>query len=198
MPPASVFEAGAPSFTAAPDLAAWLSATFIEPGSPLHNPEHDHLRSALIGCLWTTIPNVRQMQPVAAQAEKPFFQGGKWSKARQEQQMAGWFGALPDFVLTFDAHYAVECPDATWCALAEHELLHCAQDVNEFGGPKFKRDGSPVFALRGHDVEEFVSVVRRYGVGAAAGRTADLVAAAVAPPEIAAASIAACCGTCGR
>jgi len=47
-----------------------------------------------------------------------------------------------------------------------------------FGAPKFKKStGLPSFTLRGHDVEEFVGVVRRYGA-AAAGVQAMIDAAA--------------------
>jgi len=49
----------------------------------------------------------------------------------------------------------------------EHELYHIVQSVDEFGAPKFNRDtGMPTLTLRGHDVEEFVGVVRRYGARA--------------------------------
>lgn len=176
----------------APEVADWLQATFLEPDGPLYNPDHEHLRFALIGVLWTNAPNARQMRRVVGQAEMPQFKGGAWGKARQEQQMTEWFGLLPHFVLTFDALHAAEAGDAEWCALVEHELYHCAQAKDAFGAPKFRKDGSPAFALRGHDVEEFVGVVRRYGAGGAAA----LVEAANAEPEIAPAGIAQACGVC--
>ena len=68
---------------------------------------------------------------------------------------------------------------------------------DEFGAPKFNQQtGRPSFTMRGHDVEEFVGVVRRYGAEATGVRA--LVDAANAGPEIAAADIAQCCGTCLR
>ncbi|WP_420376855.1 putative metallopeptidase [Sinorhizobium medicae] len=48
--------------------------------------------------------------------------------------------------------------------------------------------------MRGHDVEDFVGVVRRYGADAAGVRA--IVDAANRPPEIARANIAHACGTC--
>nr|WP_271894430.1 putative metallopeptidase [Phyllobacterium sp. IY22] len=46
----------------------------------------------------------------------------------------------------------------------EHELYHAGQDRDSFGAPKFRKStGLPVFILRGHDIEEFIGVVRRYG-----------------------------------
>jgi hypothetical protein len=78
----------------------------------------------------------------------------------------------------------------------EHELYHIAQRTDEFGAPAFTQDGYPKLGLRGHDVEEFVGIVRRYGAGAGAGDTAKLVAAAQRDPEIGALNIAQACGTC--
>ena len=79
-------------------------------------------------------------------------------------------------------------------ALAEHEMYHCGQERDEFGAPKFRKSGLPAFAMRGHDVEQFVGVVRRYGAGAAG--VMAMVDAANRPPEIADIRIAQACGTC--
>lgn len=192
------FEPGTvpPDFIPAPDLANWAMASFVVDGAPLENPDHQHLRDAIIGCLWATIPNSRHMVQVVGQAERSQFQGGKWIKARQEQQMRDWFGELPDFILTFDAGYASVCDDGSFCALVEHELAHCGQALDKFGGPKFTRDGQPVYVLKGHDVEEFVCIVRRYGAGRGAGKTLDLVQAAMQRPSVTAAAITGACGTC--
>ncbi|WEX86485.1 putative metallopeptidase [Sinorhizobium garamanticum] len=54
--------------------------------------------------------------------------------------------------------------------------------------------GRPIFAIRGHDAEEFVGVVRRYGADAAAVRA--MVDAANQKPEIARVQIAHACDTC--
>lgn len=190
MPPADMrFE----EFRPAPELEAWARAVFIEDG-PLCNPDHEHLRQASIGCVWTTVENVRSMRRVVGQAElMPPMAMGKWQKARAVDQIAGWFDGLPDFMLTFDATAMREFDDASFCAVVEHELYHCAQ-LQEFGAPKFHLDGSPWFGMRGHDVEEFVGVVARYG--AAATQVGDMVRAANAGPLIAGASVAAACGTC--
>ena len=127
----------------------------------------------------------------------PRFMGAKWSKARQEQQITEWFGEMPDFLITLDANYAAQCDDVTFCAVVEHELYHCGQALNEFGAPKFNQTtGLPVYAIKGHDVEEFVGVVRRYGVGAAAGQTRALVEAANSAPEIGKAKVSGACGSC--
>lgn len=89
----------------------------------------------------------------------------------------------------------MECSDAEFCALIEHELYHASQERDAFGAPKFsKSTGKPVFTLRGHDIEEFVGVVRRYG--AEATHVKALVDAANAGPEIANVRISQACGTC--
>jgi hypothetical protein len=159
----------APTFIPAPELETWLRSTFIDEGSPLQNDDHFHLRLAGIGVLWTSVENSRQGRRVVGQAERgePAVLG-KWAKARAELQIVQWFGDLPDFILTFDASYAANCSGAQWCALCEHELSHCGVERDMYGAPKFKKStGLPAFTLRGHDVEEFVGVVRRYGAAAA-------------------------------
>ncbi len=188
------------AFAPAPELTAWIRDAYVTEGGPLYCSKHTHLDQAHIGCLWTNVQNARQGRRIVGQAEMPersLGRQGKWSKARQEQQMFQWFGMLPHFVLTFDAVYAEQCDDASFCALVDHELFHCAQDVDEFGAPKFSRDtGMPVFTIRGHDVEEFVDVVRRFGIQAAGESATDMVIAAAQKPEIAEARLGQACGTC--
>ena len=83
-----------------------------------------------------------------------------------------------------------------WCALVEHELYHIGQRDDGFGAPAFTKDGMPKLGIRGHDVEEFVGIVRRYGAGGGASDTAKLVDAARRAPEVGHADIARACGTC--
>lgn len=184
------------AFAPAPELDVFARSTFIDDACPLHNPEHYHLRQARIGWLWTNVPNRRGGRAVLGTAEIPSAKGGKWAIARQEWQLRQWFGALPDFVITLSAAYCLEvADDAQFCALVEHELLHCGQARDQFGAPKFSKDtGRPIFAIRGHDVEEFTSIVRRYGADAAGVR--EFVDAARATPMLAASAIASACGTC--
>lgn len=184
-------------FSPAPELEAWARATFIDPDGPLWNEEHLHLQNASLGFIWTIEPNTRAGHRIVGQCEMmPPAAMGKWARARAEDQVMGWFGCIPDFLITIDANYAAQCNDAEFCSLVEHEMLHAGQQRDAFGAPKFRKTGKPVFALRGHDVEEFVSIVRRYGVGAAAGATRALVEAAAHPPEVEAATISQACGTC--
>lgn len=181
------------------DLEAWARATFIAEDAPLLNEDHAHLRDATLGMLWCSEPMESKGNTVVGLCEEATFIGNRWAKARWEQQITGWFGTIPDFLLTFDAAYADQCSDAAFCALVEHELYHAGQKRDRWGAPRFNaQTGRPVFGIRGHDVEEFVGVVARYGVGNAAGQTAALVAAAGRTPIICEADIAGACGTCGR
>lgn len=193
--------AGPDLFAPDQEFAAWIRDAYLNQDGPFYAPEHAHLENAVIGCLWTNAPNSSKGRRIVGQAEMPsrsLVRSGKWQKARQEQQMREWFGVVPDFVLTFDALYANDCDDASFCALVDHELCHCAQAEDEFGAPKFTREGAPVFTIRGHDVEEFVSVVRRWGIQAAGDAATDLVIAAAQQPLITPAKLAQGCGTCMR
>lgn len=196
MPGPELFE-GFGMFVPAPDVVAWMRANIIEESGPLHNPDHIHLLDAAIGVLWTNVSNSRQMRDVVGQAEMPVFRCGAWQKARQELQMEEWFGEIPDFVITLHAPYCYSAGDVEFAMLVEHELYHCAQELDAFGVKKFSRStGLPVFTIRGHDVEEFVGVVRRYGVGDPDGMIAKLVEAANNKPEVSRLNLQRACGTC--
>ncbi|WJR66968.1 putative metallopeptidase [Neorhizobium sp. CSC1952] len=194
IPPEEMIEDTSIRFEPAPDLVEWARSTFIDEAANLVNEDHAHLRFASIGALWTNVPNGRHGRRIIGQCEMGLPPAGKWSRARTELQLQQWFGDVPDFLLTFDAHYASTCSDAEFMALIEHELYHAGQERDAFGAPKFRRNGSPAFGLRSHDVEEFVGVVRRYGADAANVRA--LVDAANRPPEISRASTGHVCGTC--
>lgn len=171
IPPTSVIETTAePVFVPAPEIIDWTTRLFIESGADLYNEDHKHLNFATLGALWTNVPNGRAGRRIIGQAEMGLPPVAKWMRGRIEMQLLGWFGRVPDFVMTFDAGYCAECSDAQFMALVEHELYHCGQERDEFGSLKFRKSGMPAFAMRGHDVQEFVGVVRRYGVDAAGVR----------------------------
>lgn len=183
------------AFEPAPELRDWIVDTFLSEDGDLANPDHAHLMQAELGVLWTNAENSKQMRIVLAQAEiMPPMAMGKWQRARAIYQIEQWFGFVPDFLLTFSAPACAGMDDATFCAVVEHELYHCAQARDIYGMPRFGKDGLPTFTMRGHDVEEFVGVVARYG-STAAGVT-GMVEAASRRPSIALADIAGVCGTC--
>ena len=172
----------------------WVQANIIAESGHLHNPDHIHLAAADIGFLWAANAFSKKGRTVLGQAEEVMFRAGGWQKARMEQQMYEWFGHKPDYIITLAGDFCLQCSDIEFCALIEHELYHIAQEVDEFGAPKFYRDsGLPKLCMRGHDVEEFIGVVRRYGASA---DVQELVDAANNPAEVAKINIARACGTC--
>jgi hypothetical protein len=198
MPPDLLFDESnwTKHFVPADGLAEWVARTMMDESSPLHNEDHKHLHFADIEYLWAATENKRQMRRVVGQCEEVSFRVGAWQKGRQEQQMKEWFGRVPAYLITLDAHYARECSDAEFCALVEHELMHIGQKPDEFGAPAFNKDGSPKLGLRAHDIEEFIGIVERYGVGDPDSAIARMVRAANKGPTIANLSIAQACGTC--
>ncbi|ROH87994.1 hypothetical protein ED236_00430 [Pseudomethylobacillus aquaticus] len=180
------------------DMPAWVHGTFIADDASLHNPDHQHLFAAMdgdVGFLWASGAYVKHGRQVHGQTEQLAFRAGGWQKMRMEQQFMQWFGMhLPSFIITLDAGYCGQASDAEFCALVEHELYHIAQATNNEGMPAFHRDtGNPRLTLRGHDVEEFYGVVRRYGANP---EVAELARLAAQKPEVSRVSIASACGNC--
>ncbi|WP_404927140.1 putative metallopeptidase [Mesorhizobium sp. ORM16] len=106
LPPLELLETDAICFAASADLSKWARATFIADDAFLRNDDHRHLNQATIGALWTNVPNGRAGRSIIGQAERGLPPAGKWLRARIERQILDWFGDVPDFILTFDAHYA--------------------------------------------------------------------------------------------
>lgn len=178
-------------------MREWILRTFVEPDAPLYNEDHKHIALVDFDCLWAGASYLRQGRTVLGLTEHVSFRVSGWPRWRQEQQLTGWFeGRVPDFLITLSGPYCREADEAEFCALVEHELYHIGQKKDEFGEPAFTDDGMPRLYLRGHDVEEFVGVVRRYGVGHPAGSLAQLVQAANAKPEVGRLKLQQACGTC--
>ncbi|NUL36627.1 putative metallopeptidase [Kosakonia sacchari] len=172
----------------------WVQEQIIADAGHLHNHDHFHLAEADIAFMWASSSFAKKGRTVLGQCEKVMLRAGGWQKARMEQQLHEWFGRVPKFIITLAADYCSQCSDLEFCALVEHELYHIAQATDDFGAPKFNKEtGQPVLTLRGHDVEEFTGVVRRYG---ASREVKELVDAANAPAEVAHIDIARSCGTC--
>lgn len=181
------------SLTPANEIHEWITEHILSEDGVLHNTEHLHLQHADIRFMWASTAFTKRGRTVLGQAEVVTMRAGGWQKARMQQQMHEWFGYVPRFIITLAADYCCECSDLDFCALVEHELYHIAQERDEFGAPKFNSEGRPVMTMRGHDVEEFVGVVRRYG---ASVDVQQLVEAASQPAEVAQLNVARACGTC--
>lgn len=204
MPPDVLFKEydGHPvTFAPSYDLPQWVRDTFLEPDSKLFNQNQYHLYDFMDGVqitfLWAAAGFESKGKYVAGQCEEIRFLCNKWQKWRQEQQMQEWFGMiLPTYMITLDASYCIQCTDTEFCALVEHELMHIGHE-QEFGMPKFDmKTGLPKLKMQGHDVEEFVDIVARYGVGNKGGAVARMVEAANAGASISNVDIAHMCGTC--
>lgn len=198
MPPASILELSEFAelglrLIPAPEVLEWLQAQVFSIDGELHNKDHAHLIDADICFLWASSGFGKQGRFVLGQAEQVAFRAGGWQKARMEQQMRDWFGDVPAFIITLAADYCAQCSDLEFCALIEHELYHLAHATDKYGQPAFTQDGAPKIKLQGHDVEEFVGVVRRYG---ASPDVQALVDAATSPAEVGKLNIARACGTC--
>jgi hypothetical protein len=186
----------------APELIQWVKDIFLTPDSKLFNQDHYHLYDYMDGTiqfLWSSGGFVRQTRHVIGQAEELVFRMGGFQKIRAEQQFIQWFGFVPDYVITLDGYYCSEATDIEFCALVEHELYHIGHKKDFFGQPCFSKDtGKPVLNMRGHDVEEFVGIVERYGTGDVEGALNRMVRAAQQKPSIGKSDIAHACGTCLR
>lgn len=196
-PPKFLIDSFEDEFAPAPELDDFVCSTFLNDKHPLFNEEHLHLSFATIGYLWTNVANSRHQKGIAGQAEIPFCQGGKWAKAIYNWQNRQWFGTdRLDFRIILDAKICDRLLPIEFCALLEHELYHCAQSLDDFGAPKFSKDGRPKFGLRGHDLEEFVGIIQRYGVGAGAAGSLSFARAIKQKPKFTGVEIQMMCGTC--
>ena len=184
----------------ASDLKQWVVANFLTLGGPLHNPDHDHIAEMLhdnegfLAFAWASTAYTRAKRMVLGQCEKVMFQQGGWKKARQEQQMRDWFGFVPIYLITIDASFCEKANDNEFCALFEHELYHIGVERDSDGEIIYSdHTGLPKHYLAGHDVEEFIGVVKRWGANDSVKR---LVEVAKNPPFVSDLDISKCCGNC--
>ncbi len=177
----------------APEVMEWVRDQVLDEQGAIYNQEHWHLIDADIEFMWATQVFTKKGKTVLGQCEQLMFRVGGWQKVRQEQQFYQWFGRVPKFIITLAADYCFECSDTDFCALVEHELYHIAQEIGPFDEPKFSQDGLPKLTMASHDVEEFTSVVKRYGPSE---EVMAMVEAARQSPSVSKSSISAACGTC--
>lgn len=178
------------------EVYSWVSDNILMENGSLHNEDHFHLHTADIAFMWASNAFEKRGRVVLGQCEEVMLRAGGWQKSRMEQQMHEWFGRIPKFIITLAADYCEQCNDLEFCALVEHELFHIAQKVDEYGAPKFTKEGLPVLTLRDHDVNEFIGVVERYGAGAPDSNINKMIKAAQSGPTVSAVNIARSCGTC--
>lgn len=182
------------------ELKEWVVSNFLTLGSALHNPDHDHIAELLhddetvLAFAWASSAAMAKKRMVLGQCEKVMFNVGGWRKARQEQQMRDWFGFIPIYLITIDASFSEQASDRDFCALIEHELYHIGVERDEDGEIIYSNHtGLPKHYLAGHDVEEFIGVVKRWGASESVKR---LVEVAKNPPFVSDLDVAKCCGNC--
>ncbi len=199
LPPDEIMEiTGSNLFLPARELMSWIDWAYLDEDGPLFTEDHQHLPQGEIACLWTNAEYISKGRKIIGQADRPGA-GNSWTSARSAYQLETWFGYAPPFLITLDALACAGMDNASFAALVDHELYHCAQATDRFGQPAFDdATGKPRYCMKGHDVEEFVGVVRRFGIEAAGEMATDLVLAAAQPPLIAPAELARSCGTCLR
>lgn len=189
-------------FIPAPELVAWIEATFLNEYHEMYNPDHDHLLDANIKALWTNVPNITKGVGVLATAEmpRPPATGGRWAREKYKYQMRQWFGIEAEninFLLTFYAPEMMCLSDRGFCATHEHELYHCGQAEDDYGAPKFRQsDFSPVFTIKDHDFTGFLGVTKRYGPVERNQR--QMVDLAKKAPELNDFDISTACGVCRK
>lgn len=181
-------------FCPAPDIRSWIESEILTEGGKLYNEDHKHLAQADFEVLWGATGFEKQGRLIVGQCEEVAFRVGGWQKWRMEEQMTNWFGRIPSYLITLSAAYCMESSDADICALIEHELYHIGHK-HLIDVPQFTKDGQPKLYIRGHDVEEFVGIVRRYGVKPDSS-VARMIDAAKSKPEVTTLNISQACGTC--
>lgn len=184
------------SFADAPEVHAWIVAEVLDPEGRLHNPDHRHIDAGDFAVMWAGRRAESKGMRIAGTMEKLQLQEKTWSGQRAADVIHGIYPLTPDHLMTLDAEICRTCGDAEFCALVEHELYHLGQVRDAMGAPQFDREGRPKLCIRGHDVEEFIGVVARYGTGHADSNLSRMIAAARAGPTVQQARISAACGVC--
>jgi hypothetical protein len=181
-------------------LKEWVLANWLTIGGELHNPDHDHIAELLhddenfLAFAWASSAAMAKKRMVLGQCEKVMFNQGGWKKARQEQQMRDWFGAVPVYLITVDAAYCEQATDRDFCRLIEHELYHIGVERDEDGEIIYSdHSGLPKHYLAGHDVEVFFGETKRWGADENVKRLVEIAKQA---PFVSETSMAACCGNC--
>lgn len=116
----------------------------------------------IVEWLFKEIPTVRNNREILGTVYMPSVQG-------QLKPLFEWFmfkewGYIPDYLVVLDDGYWEGASSKEREILVYHETCHMIIKTDQYGAPMFDKDtGVPKWALAGHDVEEFVKVVKRYG-----------------------------------
>lgn len=129
--------------------------------------DHAHLRDARVAYLLRDEEITEKGKVEWASAHLAGFQGPSLKRWRRYLQwnLVRMFGFQPDFIMLIDRNIWAGLDLRQKLALVDHELCHMAQATDADGAPRFNQvTGEPIWVIRGHDVEEFGSVVERHGL----------------------------------
>jgi hypothetical protein len=109
-------------------------------------------------------PKIQNEKSVIGELWIPRFQGGLAGFASALLTRACG-GVVADYVMVIDAEWwaAMGATPRQREILVYHELCHGHHKCDKEGELRFNDDGSPVWGLVGHDVEEFNDLARAYG-----------------------------------
>jgi hypothetical protein len=128
---------------------------------PEHAPLLEH--EVAFGWLMRNTPKIKggKVELGSVHAVKTMAQGG--FKDLFTMMLGRLLGTVPDYVIVINAEWWAAASAREKDALIFHELSHVKQAVDDFGALRFDKDGFPVWALVGHDVEAFNAEVARFG-----------------------------------
>jgi hypothetical protein len=128
---------------------------------------HAHLREATIGYIFHDEEITTGGKVEWASAGLPKLNGPaakRWGRF-VEWNIVRMIGYQPDFIILIDRNIWAGLDMQQRVALIDHELSHCQQATDEFGGPKFNQiTGRPIWRIAAHDIEEFNGVIERNGI----------------------------------
>lgn len=107
-------------------------------------------------------PETQNQRAIIGTCSMPTVQG-------RHRRLFSWLlerqiGYEPVFLFTLDKQWWEQATPHLREILMFHEMLHAGIAKDSYGEDRFHREtGEPMWAIVGHDVEEFEAVVRRYG-----------------------------------
>jgi hypothetical protein len=126
---------------------------------PLYNPDHQHLEFATLGVLWTNVTYRNSSGGSSAKLKtRRATPAARGRRASANSSSSSGSRAVPDFIITLYAPRLAAFDDRSFCAIIEHELYHCAQATMDTARRASTAMARPMYAIRGHDVEEFFGV----------------------------------------
>ncbi len=142
-----------------PDDPRPMMAQLVEECEEFHEL---HRGEATIMTVMRAEPKAKNGRSILGEMALPRFQGSTGAFAMWLLAMST-NGIIPDFIMTLDAAWWAGATGHQRAGLIHHELMHAEHAKDKEGEPKFTETGQPIWAIRGHHIEEFRETVERYG-----------------------------------